>query len=53
MFAFKGHQFVGGFNEACSLAFIELEKALQPVSDGQHGKTSNFSVFVSSPNVVQ
>ena len=31
LFAFKGHQFVGGFNESCTQAFTQIERAAQPV----------------------
>lgn len=48
MFAFKGHQFVGGFNEACSRAFALIESDAHLVINSMELKDVNLQSLAHS-----
>ena len=49
VFAFKGHQFVGGFNEPCSHAFALVERAAHTVINGSEQKDINHQCLLTNP----
>jgi len=49
VFAFKGHQFVGGFNEACSRAFASVESAAHSVINFPEPKDLNQQCPMADP----